>query len=235
MMIIVVNKKVFWYSLLSIVLFFYQIGVCQSMKFAQNKNAIVLKQPKYNSNVSVEVSILKRRSVRSFANESVSFEDFSQILWSAYGITDKVRNFHSVPSAGAIYPLEVFVVVNNVRNIPVGIYKYFPEDHKILCIKDGDYRKDLFDFSYGQMPVKESAFVVIFCANYEKTMARYRQRGIKYVDIEVGHCGQNVYLQCVSLGLGTVAIGAFDENRVKSMLDLDSKIIPIYLMPVGKI
>ena len=182
--------------------------------------------------IVLEEAILKRRSIRSYSNEPLSIEEVSQLLWSAQGITDKRRGFRSCPSAGATYPLEIYVVVRRVSGLEVGVYKYLPERHALLLIDHGGKEEELFKASFFQEWVRDSPIVLVIAANYQRTTSVYGERGIRYVHMEAGHCSQNVYLQAVSLGLGTVAVGAFDDSEVKKALKIKEE--PLYLMPVGR-
>ncbi|MFN3528135.1 MAG: SagB/ThcOx family dehydrogenase, partial [Candidatus Altarchaeaceae archaeon] len=157
--------------------------------------------------------------------------EISQILWSAIGINK--YNERTVPSAGAIYPLEIYLVVNNVENLEKGIYKYDAENNEILKISDKDVSKDLYKSCLYQEYVRDAPAVVVIAGNFEKTKRRYGERGIRYVYMEAGHVVQNVYLQCVSLNLGTVVIGAFYDEEVNKILNINEKVIA--LMPIGKI
>lgn len=200
-----------------------------------------LPYPLIRKNVpSVEEAIASRRSIRSFKNQPISIEQLSQILWAAYGVTDVKRGFLSTPSAGATFPLELYVVVgkNTVkisedRYLEAAIYKYDNYGHKLLEITPGDYRDALFRASLRQPWVKDAAVDIIICAIYERTTMYYGERGYRYVYMEVGHAGQNIYLITTALGLGTVAIGAFRDSEVKQLLRLPHNIHPLYIMPIG--
>jgi len=202
--------------------------------FVSNTKEIELPKPRYSSNTSIEEALLKRRSIRSYKNETLDIYELSQLLWSAQGITSE-RGFRTAPSAGATYPLEVYVVVGNVRELTPGVYKYNPAGHKLIKLLDGDKRLDLANSALGQSSVIESAVSLVFSAIYERTTSHYGERGIRYVHMEVGHSAENVYLQAVSLKLGTVVIGAFKDEEVKKLLNMEEKEVPLYIMPVGRI
>jgi SagB-type dehydrogenase family enzyme len=195
---------------------------------------IKLPEPKLNSNTSVEQALLKRRSIREFKEGSLTLDEVSQILWAAQGITN-ARDLKTTPSAGALYPLEVYAVIGNVRGVETGVYKYKPHQHELIKIRDGDVRDYLSNAALGQTYVRTSAVVIVFSAVYERTTHKYGDRGIRYTHMEVGHASQNVYLQAVSLNLGTVVIGAFHDNEVRKILNMPDNEHPLYIMPVGKI
>ncbi|HBR21926.1 MAG TPA: nitroreductase [Nitrospiraceae bacterium] len=194
---------------------------------------IKLPEPKYDSNTSVEQALLERRSVRVYKDESLTLTEVSQLLWAAQGITDP-RGFRTSPSAGALYPLELYVLAGNVNDLPNGVYKYKPHKHELAMVVEGDKRTELCNAALDQPRVKDAAAVIVFSAVYERTTGEYGERGIRYVHIEVGHAAQNIYLQAVSLNLGTVVMGAFDDEEVKKIMNIGDKEQPLYIMPVGK-
>lgn len=200
---------------------------------AENK-IIKLPQPRFSSNVSVEEAMLKRRSIREYRDEPLTIQEISQILWAAQGITDKRMGFRTAPSAGALYPLEVYIVVGNVKDLSPGTYKYRPQSHDIVLLSSGDKRMDLYRISLMQDCIKDAPVVMVISAVFERTTRKYGERGIRYVYMEAGHSAQNVYLQCESLGLGMVVVGAFDDGGVKKVLNLEKEETPVYLIPIGK-
>ena len=194
---------------------------------------VKLPRPSDDGGMSLGAALRLRRSVRDFVDTPLSLADVSQLLWAAQGITD-TENSRTAPSAGALYPLEVYMAVGCVAELPSGVYKYDPGDHELILIREGDVRGKLFRAAVSQSCVKTSALVVVLAAVYERTTSEYGKWGIRYVDFEVGHVGQNVCLQAVALGLGCVAVGAFDDADVKKVLGLSVKERPVYLLPVGK-
>ncbi len=205
----------------------------QSHELSHEK--ISLPDPQYESSTSVESALLRRRSVRDYADEPLTLFEVSQLLWAAQGVTDPRTGFRTAPSAGALYPLEVYAVVGNVDGLAAGIYKYEPHAHALLQVKTGDVRSELTAAALGQTSIRTGAIALIFSAVYERTTRKYGERGIRYVHIEVGHAAQNVYLQAVSLNLGAVVIGAFQDTQVKTIIHLRDEEEPLYIMPIGKI
>jgi len=185
--------------------------------------------------MALETTIDRRKSVRYFASQPLSQSQLSQMLWAAQGTSGTSRN-RTVPSAGATYPLEIFVVCadNGVERLDSGIYHYDIESHALLLHYVGDVRLELARAALGQEYIYEAPLDIVICAVYERTMRSYGNRGERYVHIEVGHAGQNIYLQATALGLGTVAIGAFHDESVREVLRLDKQYRPLYIMPVGK-
>jgi SagB-type dehydrogenase family enzyme len=197
-------------------------------------DTIKLPEPKYNSNVSIEKALFERRSVREYKDRPLTLAEISQLLWASEGITDLRRGFRTAPSAGALYPLEVYVVAGNVDNLPDGIYKYKPHGHELVKVVKGDKRAEMCAAALGQPCVKNNAAVIVFSAVYERTTRKYGERGIRYVHMEVGHAAQNIYLQSVSLNLGTLVVGAFDDRAVKRVINMQDEEQPLCIMPVGK-
>lgn len=199
----------------------------------ESKDVIRLPEPKYGSSVSIEKALRERRSVRGYKNVPLMLSEISQLLWAAQGITDP-HGFRTAPSAGALYPLEVYVIAGNVNNLSAGIYKYRPQRHELMRITKGDKRNELSAAALGQPWLAEGAAVIILSAVYERTTRKYGERGIRYVHIEAGHVAQNVYLQAVSLNLGTVVVGAFDDRKVKNIIRMSPQEEPLIIMPVGR-
>ena len=199
-------------------------------------NQIYLPSPSQKGIMSLEEAIARRRSVRDFTPQPISRSQLSQILWSAQGISDTSGKYRTVPSAGATYPLEIFVVcgTNCVEGIGDGVYHYNIDSHSLTLHHKGDVRFDLATAALDEESIYEAPLDIVICAEYERTLRRYGRRGERYVHIEVGHAGQNIYLQATALGLGTVAIGAFDDEEVREVLRLDKQYKPLYIMPVGR-
>jgi len=198
-----------------------------------NKIKIKLPEPRYDSNVSIEEALLKRRSIREYTGEPLTLQEVSQLLWAAQGITDP-KGFRTAPSAGALYPLEVYVVVGGVKNLTEGVYKYKPQEHELIKVLDGDKREELTKAALGQAWVKEAAINIVITAVYERTTVKYGDRGIRYVHVETGHAAQNLCLQATAMDLGTVTVGAFYDEQVKDVLSLPKDGQPLYIIPVGK-
>lgn len=196
---------------------------------------IQLPQPQLNSSTSIEKTLLERRSIRKYKDEPLTLAEVSQLLWAAQGITNTSRNFRTAPSAGALYPLEVYIIAGNVDELSDGIYKYKPKTHELENIRKGDIRSEIWNAALNQFCVKKGSIIIVFSAVYNRTTKKYGDRGIRYVHIEVGHAAQNIYLQAVSLGLGTVAVGAFNDSKLKDIIDMPEEEHPLYLMPVGRI
>ena len=190
---------------------------------------IILPQPITKGKVSLEEAIFKRRSQREFKRKDLSLEQIGQLLWAAQGITAKRGgfNFRAAPSAGALYPLELYALTKD------GLYHYIPEGHKLENLSGKDLRGDLADAALGQGSVASGALDIVICAVYERVTSKYGQRGVRYVHIEAGHAAQNIHLQAVALGLASVPIGAFNDDAVKKCLSLPVACEPLYIIPIG--
>ncbi|MEM0481536.1 MAG: SagB/ThcOx family dehydrogenase [Nitrososphaerota archaeon] len=200
-------------------------------KISRRGEKISLPPPRYDSNVSIEYALKARRSIREYEDKPLTLEQLGQLAWAAQGITEVRYGFRTAPSAGATYPLEVYIVVKK-EGMPEGVYHYVPREHVLELVKRGDYSRELMSACLDQEWVRDAAINIVITAIYERTTYRYGERGrIRYVHMEVGHVGQNVYLQCVSLGLGCVVIGAFYDEEIKRILGVDEE--PLYVIPVG--
>ena len=222
---------------ISVVSAFYFPQPKQSVKVRNIINITDLPAPVLTGNLSVEEAIQNRRSVRTFNNESVSLGNVSQILWAAQGITDKQNNLRAAPSAGQVYPLEIYVIAgnNSVSGLQAGVYLYEPSNNTLEMIMTGDARSDLAQIADGQPWIKNAPIDILITGNYLKMMGKYSNKDLstRFVDLEAGHVGENIYLQSESLGLVTVSIGSFNENQLIQRFNLSSNEIPLYIFPVG--
>lgn len=194
---------------------------------------IALPPPRTESNVSIEQAIARRRSVREYTRDAISLGDLSQLLWAAQGVTG-AGNLRAAPSAGATYPLEIYAVVGRVTGAEAGVYRYRPIEHALHRAIDGDVFEKLATACLGQDCVRDAAAVIVLAAVHERTTRAYANRGNRYVENEVGHVAENVHLQAVALGLGTVAVGAYNDTAVGNVLRVGPEEKVMYLVPVGR-
>jgi SagB-type dehydrogenase family enzyme len=191
----------------------------------------------------VEESLHGRRSIRTYSDEPLTLLEISQLLWAAYGITKKQDSpeflrggFKTAPSAGGLYPLEIYIVVGKVTGIPAGVYKYIPKDHKLIKILDGDKRKALAEAGHSQSMINEAPVSFVYSAVFERTTKKYGDRGReRYVWLDAGHSAQNIYLQAYTLGIGVCVSGAFTDIMVKKAVNMIRQEEPVYIIPAGKI
>jgi SagB-type dehydrogenase family enzyme len=184
--------------------------------------------------MSLEQALLLRRSVRAFAAAPVTLAEAAQLLWAAQGITDRGRGYRAAPSAGALYPLVVYVVAERVTGLSSGVYRYVPEAHALARVSATSAQQDLYRAALSQSAVGEAPAALVFSAVFERTTRKYGARGRQYVFLEAGHAAQNVYLQATALGLGTVVIGAFDDDAVRRAVGMASQEQPVYVIPFGQ-
>ena len=202
----------------------------------------ILPSLKIEGILSVEEAISRRRSRRSFSGEMIQAEEVSQILWAAYGFPRPVKSaspegsaFRTAPSAGATYPLELYLLAGKVRGIEPGVYRYIPRDHKMIRVIDDDIKPELSVAALNQEMIRDAPACLFFSAVFSRTTRIYGERGSRrYVCMDLGHSAQNVYLQAEALQLGTCAIGAFHDSRVRAVMQLPEEEEPLYIMPIGK-
>jgi SagB-type dehydrogenase family enzyme len=202
----------------------------EELKMA-HPDVVPLPRPGKTGPLSVEEAISRRRSVRRFRDAPVLLTEVSQLLWAAQGITGEDGFKRAAPSAGAKYPMEIFIVAGKVDDLAPGIYRYLPETHSLEVVRRGDLRSELCDEALSQEWVEEAALNIVIAGVYERTTEKYGERGIRYVHIEVGAVAENIYLQAETMGLGTTFVGAFSDEAVKKLLRIDAE--PLGIMPVG--
>ncbi len=194
-----------------------------------------LPEPDYQG-MPLEEAIGKRRSIRNYSGKPVNLFQLSRLLFSAQGITGKIYNKHlrTAPSAGALYPFEIYVIANNVEDLPQGIYHYAVLNHTLELIEAGDFRKEITSAGLKQEMLGDADITFVLSAIFDRVRYKYGERGFRYAYIEAGHISQNIYLQAVSLGLGSVSVGAFLDSKVNNLIDVDGeKEAVIYLHAVG--
>ncbi len=194
---------------------------------------IPLPAPQTTGPSSVEESLATRLSVREFKREPLTLAEVGQLLWAAQGITRR-KGYRTAPSAGATYPLEILLAAGSIHDLSPGLYRYRPRDHALAPMLEEDLRGKLAAAALGQSFVKDGAAALVITAIYERTTGKYGQRGERYTHMEVGYASENIHLQAAALGLGTVAVGAFHDDRVQKLLNLPANEHPLLIMPVGK-
>lgn len=194
----------------------------------QSASVTLLPTPVLDSETSLEEALVGRRSVRELEDIPLTATELGQLLWASQGITSQ-RGFRTAPSAGALYPLEVYVSTAD------GIFHYDPEGHRLLSAGHQDVRQALYEAALRQEPIRQAPAVFILAAVYKRIEQKYgSERGPRYVHLEAGHAAQNLLLEAVALGLGAVPIGAFQDEQVQHVLGLPADHQPLYLIPVGR-
>lgn len=174
--------------------------------------------------------LMRRRSVRRFVKRSVSRKLFDYFLWLSYG---RVDGRLVVPSGGATYPIQIYAVVGDVEGLEAGVYRYLNRENRIELHLKGDLMRDLSRACLNQRFIADASFNIVIAVHYPRITSVYGERGIRYAILEAGHIGQNIYLACAEEGLGTVAVGAFNDELVSKVLDLPSGVDPLYIFPIG--
>jgi len=198
-----------------------------TVNFSFAQQVINLPKPKSSGKVSIEETIKMRRSVRSYYDKGLTDQQISQLLWAAQGITDDSFNFRAAPSAGAIFPLTIYVVRKD------GVFKYNPLGHKLTEHLSGDLRPSMLRASLGQTCIKEAPVSFVITANGYKMREKYGGRSYRYICMEVGHAAENLQLQAISLGLSSVPIGSFWDDVIAKTLNIPPDEEPLYIIPVG--
>jgi len=202
---------------------------------SNKQGSFTLPQPAYNGETSVERAIKERRTVRAFRPDSLSVAQLSQLLWAAQGITDARRGFRAAPSGGALYPLDVYVVAGEggVDLLAPGVYLYRSANHSLEVVEKGDRRKDVAHAALTQMWIATAPVIFVITAEYERITSKYGERGVRYAHIEVGHVGQNIFLQAEALGLAAGIVGAFRDASVADAIEAPKGYEPLIVIPVG--
>jgi SagB-type dehydrogenase family enzyme len=196
---------------------------------------IKLPSPAYKG-LMLEEAIAGRRSRRNYAKRPLTLAQLSQLLFAAQGITGEYRGrlLRSAPSAGALYPMEIYPVVNNVSGLKSGIYHYAVREHSLEFIKSGDFHRQMTKACLDQEMAGDAQVAFVLSCIFSRVCYKYGERGYRYGFIEAGHIGQNIYLEATSLGLGAVAMGAFYDDKLNELLEIDGKDeAAIYVLAVG--
>lgn len=199
------------------------------------QGSFTLPQPAYDGDISVERAIKERRTVRAFGPDSLSIVQLSQLLWAAQGTTDARRGLRAAPSAGALYPLDIYVVVGKggVEALAAGVYRYRPANHGLEVVDKEDRRKDVAHAALTQMWIATAPVIFVITAEYGRITSKYGERGVRYAHIEVGHVGQNIFLQAEALKLVAGIVGAFRDASLADAIGAPKGQEPLIIIPVG--
>lgn len=204
--------------------------LAEDAKVTAPATVITLPAPTSESKVTVEQAIKQRRSVRTYANEPLTLQQVSQLLYSAQGITDPATGHRAAPSAQATYPVKLYLVAANVKDLPAGVYLYVPQGHKLQLVVSGDQRANV-----GPQPQMQKApALFVFSADFTEIGPKYGARADRFASLEVGHSAQNILLEEVALGLIGVPMGGFDEAKIKPALKMTEKEVPMYVVSAAK-
>lgn len=194
--------------------------------------------PRRDPGLGVFEAIRSRRSRREYSGEPLTLQEASDILYYSVGVTGRAwwgGPKRSYPSAGALQPVEAYPVVRLVEGLEPGVYHYNPGRHCLEILRRGDYSRRLASIALGQDHVAEASMVVVLTAVYHRTGSKYGHRSYRYMHWDVGFAGENIYLVVESLGLATVAVGAFYDDLVCDLLGVDCDVeVPMLLFPIGR-
>jgi SagB-type dehydrogenase family enzyme len=193
--------------------------------------SIKLPEPSRKGDLSLEEALSLRRSRRDLASGALTLNQVSQILWAAQGVTSK-RGFRTAPSAGALFPIEIYLVAEEVDGLKSGLYHYIPDTHSLTGLKSGSLAESVSNAALGQKALTQAGIIVVITADVSRTAKKYEERAERYVAEEVGAIAQNIYLQVECLGLATVLMGAFDDEKVQEALGITET--PFGIMPIGQ-
>ncbi len=195
---------------------------------------VKLPAPAYPGAMSVEEALKARRTVRQFASRNLDLKQVGQLLWGADGLSDD-RGHRTAASAGATYPLEIYLVAGErgVAELPAGVYRYRVQEHALEPVVKGDQRAAVARASLHQTWMTQAPVIVVIAADYRRCTQRYGERGMMYTHMESGHVGTNVFLQAEALGLGAGIVGAFEDRGLGQVLQLPKEYVPLLVMPVG--
>jgi len=210
----------------------FALATTSSSPSTERKTVVRLPSPDTAGRMTVEQALLLRRSVRAFMARPLSLSAISQLLWAGQGMTAPDGR-RAAPSAGGLYPLEIHLVATRVEGLAQGLYRYSSSSHSLHLTAAGDVAPLFAKASLDQDFIANAAAIVLIAAVEERTARKYGSRSRRYVDFEAGAASENVALQAVGLGLGSVVVGAFDDRRVAKLARLRENERPLCLMPVG--
>lgn len=215
--------------------FFFSLFLTTAALLVEAQDTLALPSPRPHSSTSVEQALNSRKTVRRFKTDELELEELSQLLWatgsgSFDGMTGATRTY---PSAGGIYPLNIYVVVGRVTGVEPGIYEYIWRKHALELVKIGEFRRSLAQAALQQMFIARAPLIIVITAEYRRTAAKYGQRGIeRYVPLDAGHASQSLHLQAAALRLASATVGAFSDSAVKELIGLEDE-EPLLIIPVG--
>jgi len=199
------------------------------------EGVVKLPPPKTEGTVSVEQAIKQRRTVRSFSARTLDLNQLSQLVWATHGITGKNGFKRAAPSAGALYPMDLYAVVgqNSVAQIDAGVYHYEPKGHLLSLVATSDLRDGVARVSYSQMWIAKAPLSIIITSEYKRAAVKYKERGVRYAMIEAGHMGQNLFLQAEAMGLKAGIVGSFHDKKLIGVIRISPSHEPLLIMPIG--
>ncbi len=187
-----------------------------------------LARPQVSGGMPLVEALSSRRSIRQFADAAVNEAEIGQLCWAAQGITEPQRGLRTAPSAGALYPIELYLVT------AAGVTHYRPQGHALEPHMAGDVRRQLSHAAMDQESIGNAPLCFVITAVVQRTATKYGQRAERYCFMEAGHVAQNILLQATALRLAGVSAGAFEDSELAKVLNLPADCRPLYLVPIGR-
>jgi len=197
------------------------------------RREIALPDPNRAGQLTLEATLAKRRSIRDFSRQPLTSAEISQLLWAGQGITSPM-GLRTAPSAGALYPLDLYVAIGHIQSLPQGVFRYDPAKHILQPVGGGDRRDKVSRAALSQTWIADSAAVIAVAATMRRTTRKYGERGVRYAHMEAGHVAQNICLQAAALDLAVTPVGAFRDHEIRHVFEMASDAEPLYLLPVGR-
>lgn len=220
------QRNIFSYKFILIIFILLFISY-EVFAMSNTVRTIQLPKPVLNKSAYLDQVLQERRSVRNFANKELTLEQISQLLWAGDGISDTAKELRTAPSAGALYPLDLYVVKKD------GVWHYIVKNHSLQLMTPSDLRAALSIAALGQVSITRAPLDIVITAQYDRITAKYSEHSTKYAQLEAGHIAQNLALEAVALGLASVPIGAFNDENIKKILQLPTNHEPVYIIPIG--
>lgn len=201
-------------------------------------SVVELPPPEEEGGIPLWTALSRRRSRRDYSAKPITREQLSQLIWGSYGVSGRYGTYYlrTAPSAGALYPVETYLVVNSVEEVETGLYHYNPPKHNLEQLKKGDLGKALARACLGQGMIATASVVFVWTAIAARSKGKYGERAFRYIYMDAGHIGENLYLSAEALGLGCCGVGAFYDDEVNQVIGVDGKEeTAIYLGTVGSL
>lgn len=205
-------------------------------KHYEQKPHIHLPKPQTDSSKTLDEVLSKRKSIRSFQQKPLSTSHLSYLLWASTGVQRKEHGyeFRTAPSAGALYPIETYLVINNVESIKQGVYHYNIKHHYLEELRTGDFRSEITTAALNQHMCSTASVVFIWTALFNRSKCKYGQRSYRYIYLDAGHIAENLALAATNLNLGSCHIAALFDEDINNIIEVDgTKESTIYLTVVG--
>ncbi len=179
-------------------------------------------------------TIARRRSLRDYADRALTLAELSWLLYCASGITAPASGLRAAPSAGAQFPIETYVAANRVEGLAPGLYHYAVKQHALHRVREGELAAAIMRAGLGQEFLAQAGVVFVLTAIFQRLRWRYRERTYRYALLEAGHIGQNLYLAAEAAGLGACAVGAYFDDQLNQLLEVDGEEeAALYVLAVG--